>query len=192
MRAFLRLGEKYDIDEVRNEAWRQLRFRIPEDLKKSRIIPEAEAIDMANHTASLTPTWAHDAALLSCCYATPQALVYGCALPDGTHVQLSKENLRSCIAGQRRLSISLRKIFSSIQDCPTSCEDDIDCRWFRSYVLEAWWDREEFCNALNFEETGMFKDLIVQGMCDLCMEDTRTWLLKERQKLLDTLHEMFC
>lgn len=192
MRAFLRLGEKYDIDEVRNEAWRQLRFRIPEDLKKSRIIPEAEAIDMANHTTSLTPTWAHDAALLSCCYATPQALVYGCALPDGTHVQLSKEHLRSCIAGQRRLSISLSKIFGSIRDCPTSCEDPYDCRVIRSDVLEAWWDREEFCNALNFEETGMFKDLIAQGMCDLCIEDTRTWLLKERQKLLDTLHEMFC
>lgn len=200
--AFLRLGKKYDIWILHAEAVKRLTYECPsslEDFDKLELWSMIEAenglpveiVKLARETdlPSILPI-----ALYCCCrcYTAPEILK-GVKGKGGNHVALSSEDKETCIVANQRIiqaqaettyawmnpghsSGPLYKFCRSLIMC-ASARKDLLCRTFlplsRSIALDLW--------EVEWED----------GMCDICIDDTKTSHNEGREKMWNDLPTFF-
>jgi len=106
VRAMARLGSKYIIEDLREEAINQIQRVFPQDIESldrvssgesCMVVTDDDAISLANIVRTLEEPHLHARALFKCCQLPGELLVQGQPGLDGTLEQLHPEDLGWCV-----------------------------------------------------------------------------------------------
>ncbi|KAJ3012427.1 hypothetical protein NUW54_g1874 [Trametes sanguinea] len=172
--AWIRLGQKYQIDELVEEGLAILHEHYPDSLSKALSrssgfsgLKAIAVVNLARLTgkASLLPT-----ALLACCCLEAE-IVKGFEREDGTRERLDPEDLGRCYAAKATLIRTTTASIVSLLDPfpPSSCEDPQKCEDQRRVNLEYLTETlyADICPDTLFVEEKC-EDIVLPTWCDLC------------------------
>lgn len=200
--AFLRLGNKYEIETLRTEALKRLYFEFPSNLAgldtviygdgKGTMIERAGwmYIDAANLAREQNLLSALPIALYWCCRWKLSVLEQGQRRPDGTISTLSPVNERACFLAYSEL-LELKEQKTFLWALPTSpgfdsCRSPNECRAARNKLAAS--VLFPTSATLCF---GIWKDEYKTGQCNLCIPVARRMHKDGRQQLWDALPGVF-
>ncbi|KAI0742439.1 hypothetical protein C8Q80DRAFT_1108932, partial [Daedaleopsis nitida] len=203
--AYARLGHKYEIDHLLNQALEYLKDIYTDDFDKWTNIPKAifnphavrdatSAISVVN-IARLTGCLSILPAALAVCCTLEERLVDGFLREDGIRDHLDVADVRHCIRGLREIRIAsgsatLGAFFPYPKPGP-NCTDVKECS--RSWSATADGLHKQFpwlITIFPFRTTVFAKPSGVHPICSACIEAVEKQIIEERRKVWRRLPEL--
>lgn len=195
-RAMLRLGDKYQAEDVVSRGKQRLLARLPEQIEDWDAIYHASArrapvsedhvVAMANVARLLKLPGIHTRALYRCAQLKTKTLLDGCPGADGTQEYLSKEDLASCLDARQTLfkyhvDIAMNNAFDDVHqpDCYKGC----NFQHFRNTLYE---NVPTSCDPLSSGDWAK-EHCEANGGCRSCQEFYDTLYQVERRWILSRL-----
>lgn len=188
----LRLGRKYQVPFIADEAIRRLKLVCPGHPSSDYLDGEDDMIDdYAQGEGAMAITIVNLArafdlpellpvALYRCCQVQTDTLIHGVALEDGTRERLSPEDLVCCLDGKEKI-LKLNYDFSETMRSDTGCGD---CFEDIRLSKEALFSYNILFNTFEISDEGNLP-------CSECRDDHRNNIRQLQRNLFDDLLEIF-
>ncbi len=204
VRAFLRISDKYTMDEIRKEALYHLNIYAPDNTEDwdaiftgstSCISYEPwEEIDIANNTREPDLQHIHAVALYNCCHLPTKTLILGgIDMYSDARIELSRDDLVACVTARERLRIATSDILKQALRCNLSytCTGS-NCFTARNSAIHSWRDMDlPLYDPLAMTEVDARTRYQVAGVCEPCVEVLVGLHQTARQNILDKLPTYF-
>ncbi|KAI0789928.1 hypothetical protein C8Q75DRAFT_717484 [Abortiporus biennis] len=209
--AMLRLGSKYQIDHIREEAIYRLQLCFPTSLSdfESEVglhtnseqppisdLSRQDAICVVNLSRSFNLKSILPSAFYTCCQLDNKLLVYGVKYSDGTTEKLSQSDLLVCLNGRAKLledNTTITAFFCNPEQSPQCQYNSVCTRHMKLQLLQEVQQADIFANYDPLEPIQSWLSTKAQELriCAACMQLLNARYDSGRQRVWDNLGEYF-